>query len=102
MARKYGATRWQIYDWRRRFRQRGTCEASQPTFAPGAQGALAAHDSQIRAVVRKQLSMISSVSTLAEDIRYALNHWQGLTRILKDGRLGSIRTRSRTPSGQSA
>ncbi|WP_420965413.1 transposase [Bradyrhizobium sp. B120] len=37
VARKYGATRWQIYDWRRRFRQRGllpACEASQPTFAP--------------------------------------------------------------------
>ncbi|MGY3146509.1 transposase [Bradyrhizobium sp. USDA 3397] len=36
-ARKHGATRWQIYDWRRRFRQRGMlplCEAMQPTFAP--------------------------------------------------------------------
>ena len=35
----------------------------------------------------KQLSMISSGSTLAEDIRYALNHWPGLTRFLEDGRL---------------
>ncbi|MET4214630.1 hypothetical protein ABIB95_009489 [Bradyrhizobium sp. LA2.1] len=35
----------------------------------------------------KQLSMISGGSTLAEDIRYALNHWQGLTRFLEDGRL---------------
>jgi transposase len=35
----------------------------------------------------KQLSMISSRSTLAEDIRYALNHWEGLTRFLEDGRL---------------
>lgn len=35
----------------------------------------------------KQLSMISSGSTLAEDIRYALSHWQGLTRFLEDGRL---------------
>ncbi|WIW50181.1 transposase (plasmid) [Bradyrhizobium sp. 62B] len=35
----------------------------------------------------KQLSMISSGSTLAGDIRYALNHWQGLTRFLEDGRL---------------
>src|SRR5512139_4086315 len=37
VARRHGATRWQIYDWRRRFRQRGLlppCEASQPTFAP--------------------------------------------------------------------
>lgn len=35
----------------------------------------------------KQLSVISSGSTLAEDIRYALNHWQGLSRFLEDGRL---------------
>ncbi|MGL3210636.1 transposase [Bradyrhizobium sp. BR 1433] len=37
VARKHGATRWQIYDWRRRFRQRGelpSCEAPQPPFAP--------------------------------------------------------------------
>ena len=37
VARKHGATRWQIYDWRRRFRQRGMLpphEASRPTFAP--------------------------------------------------------------------
>ena len=31
--------------------------------------------------------MISSGSTLAEDIRYALNHWPGLTRFLANGRL---------------
>ncbi|MCA1371891.1 IS66 family transposase [Bradyrhizobium sp. BRP14] len=35
----------------------------------------------------KQLSMISSGSQLAVDIRYALNHWDGLTRFLDDGRL---------------
>ncbi|MCK1345270.1 MULTISPECIES: transposase [unclassified Bradyrhizobium] len=37
VARKHGVTRWQVYDWRRRFRQRGMlppCEASPPTFAP--------------------------------------------------------------------
>ncbi|MGY3146210.1 transposase-like protein [Bradyrhizobium sp. USDA 3397] len=36
-ARKHGATRWQIYRWRRRFRQRGELssrEAPQPPFAP--------------------------------------------------------------------
>ncbi|WP_456781721.1 transposase [Bradyrhizobium sp. USDA 3315] len=27
VARKHGATRWQIYDWRRRFRQRGMLPA---------------------------------------------------------------------------
>ncbi|MET4312795.1 transposase [Bradyrhizobium sp. RT4b] len=31
--------------------------------------------------------MIFNGSTLAEDIRYALYHWQGLTRFLEDGRL---------------
>jgi len=35
----------------------------------------------------KQLSMISSGSKLAEDIRYGLAHWEGLTRFLGDGRL---------------
>jgi transposase len=35
----------------------------------------------------KQLSLISSGSTLAGDIRYALSHWEGLTRFLEDGRL---------------
>lgn len=37
VARKHGAMRWQIYDWQRRFRQRGMlapCEASHSTFAP--------------------------------------------------------------------
>ena len=37
--------------------------------------------------LEKQLSMISSASRLAIDIRYALNHWAGLTRFLEDGRL---------------
>jgi len=35
----------------------------------------------------KQLSLISSGSTLAVDIRYGLSHWAGLTRFLEDGRL---------------
>src|SRR3546814_2975438 len=35
----------------------------------------------------KQLSTVSSGSTLAGDIRYALGHWTGLTRFLEDGRL---------------
>ena len=37
--------------------------------------------------LEKQLSMISSGSRLAEDIRYGLAHWEGLTRFLDDGRL---------------
>ena len=35
----------------------------------------------------KQLSMVSSGSRLATDIRYALSHWPGLARFLEDGRL---------------
>ena len=35
----------------------------------------------------KQLSLISSGSTLAGDINYALNYWTGLTKFLEDGRL---------------
>ena len=49
------------------------------------------HSAPIVAALRpwfeKQLSMISSGSTLATDIRYALSHWEGPTRFLEDGRL---------------
>jgi transposase len=41
----------------------------------------------LRPWFEKQLSMISSGSTLATDISYALTHWDGLTRFLDDGRL---------------
>lgn len=37
VARKHGATRWQIYDWRRRLRQRGELarqESPSASFAP--------------------------------------------------------------------
>lgn len=37
VARKHGATRWQVYDWRRRLRQRGELpshEAPRSAFAP--------------------------------------------------------------------
>jgi len=37
--------------------------------------------------LEKQMSLISSGSTLAIDIRYALNHWDGLKRFLEDGRI---------------
>ena len=48
---------------------------------------LAARHRRPETVVRKQLSMISSGSRLAEGIRYGLAHWEGLTRFLNDGRL---------------
>jgi len=41
----------------------------------------------LRPWFEKQLSMISSGSTLATDIRYALTHWDGLARFVDDGRL---------------
>jgi len=41
----------------------------------------------LRPWFEKQLSMISTGSTLATDIRYAIAHWEGLTRFLDDGRL---------------
>jgi hypothetical protein len=34
-----------------------------------------------------QLTRVSAKATIAEDIRYALNHWDGLTRFLDDGRI---------------
>jgi hypothetical protein len=34
-----------------------------------------------------QLGRVSGRSTLAEAIRYALRHWQGLVLFLEDGRL---------------
>src|SRR6478672_6713579 len=32
-------------------------------------------------------SLVSGKATIAEHIRYALNHWDGLTRFLDDGRI---------------
>ena len=46
VARKHGATRWQVYDWRRRLRQRGELPshgASRSTFAPLVVEGLARH-----------------------------------------------------------
>ncbi len=42
----------------------------------------------------QQLARVSGRSTLAQAIRYALNHWNGLIIYLDDGRL----ERTRTPS----
>ena len=36
---------------------------------------------------REQLARLSKGSTLAREIRYGLNHWQGLSRFLDDGRI---------------
>jgi transposase len=37
--------------------------------------------------LKQQLAIISKGSTLADAIRYGLNHWQGLCRFLDDGRI---------------
>ena len=67
-------------------------EASVRGMPPAAR--LAARQAQSAPIVaalktwfEKQLSMISSGSTLAADIRYGLAHWPGLIRYLEDGRL---------------
>src|SRR5262249_30055265 len=37
--------------------------------------------------LEQQLARVSAKAVIAEDIRYALNHWDGLTRFLDDGRI---------------
>jgi transposase len=41
----------------------------------------------LHAWLTAQLGRVSGRSTLAEAIRYALRHWQGLVLFLEDGRL---------------
>jgi len=37
--------------------------------------------------LEKQLGCVSKRATIADDIRYGLRHWEGLTRFLDDGRI---------------
>src|ERR1700675_4100688 len=41
----------------------------------------------LKAWLEQQLARVSAKATIAEHIRYALNHWDGLTRFLGDGRI---------------
>jgi len=41
----------------------------------------------LRAWLEQQIARVSGKATIAEHIRYALNHWNGLTRFLDDGRI---------------
>jgi transposase len=41
----------------------------------------------LKAWLEHQLARVSAKAMIAEDIRYALNHWDGLTRFLDDGRI---------------
>jgi len=40
-----------------------------------------------KAWLEQQLTRVSAKATIAEHIRYALNHWDGLARFLDDGRI---------------
>lgn len=42
---------------------------------------------ELKALLDETLAQISTVSSLAEHIRYAHGHWRGLTRFLDDGRI---------------
>ena len=37
--------------------------------------------------LKQQLARVSTKAKIAEEIRYGLNHWDGLTRFLEDGRI---------------
>ena len=37
--------------------------------------------------LERQLARVSAKASIAEEIRYGLNHWDGLTRFLDDGRI---------------
>ena len=41
----------------------------------------------LRAWLEQQLARVSAKAPIAEEIRYGLNHWDGLTRFLDDGRI---------------
>ena len=41
----------------------------------------------IKTWLERQLARVSAKATIAEDIRYGLNHWDGLVRFLDDGRI---------------
>jgi len=41
----------------------------------------------LKAWLEHQLTRVSAKATIAEEIRYGLNHWDGLTRFLDDGRI---------------
>ena len=41
----------------------------------------------LKAWFERQLTHVSAKSLIAEAIRYALHHWDGLTRFVDDGRI---------------
>jgi transposase len=47
----------------------------------------APHCEALKRFLEKQLGRVSAKAPIAQAIRYALKHWQGLTRFLDDGRI---------------
>ena len=43
--------------------------------------------SPLKAWLEHQLTRVSAKATIADEIRYGLNHWDGLTRFIDDGRI---------------
>lgn len=41
----------------------------------------------LKAWLEHQLTRVSANASIADEIRYGLNHWDGLTRFLDDGRI---------------
>src|SRR5262249_22752410 len=41
----------------------------------------------LRTWLEQQLARVSAKAPISEEIRYGLNHWDGLTRFLDDGRI---------------
>lgn len=41
----------------------------------------------LKAWLERQLTRVSAKASIADEIRYGLNHWDGLTRFLDDGRI---------------
>jgi transposase len=41
----------------------------------------------LKAWLEQQLARVSAKATIADDIRYAMNHWDGLTLFVNDGRI---------------
>ena len=45
------------------------------------------HCEALKRFLEKQLGRVSAKAPIAQAIRYALKHWEGLTRFLDDGRI---------------
>jgi hypothetical protein len=60
------------------------------------------HCEALKRFLEKQLGRVSAKAPIAQAIRYALKHWEGLTRFLNDGRIdldSNIVERSMRPQG---